>query len=209
MAVSADSLSPESDWKVSAVSRDRQSTVTSPPTTLNQLCLKGDVPSNLSWKPVRELSFIPIRTSSSAHWAECFPAKGEQVINRHPYKRYMILIEFHSMLAFLISNVLCCVCGLCVLCMLCCCVYYSIWLVVRWFSCLVGAATSGTQCRVSWHEGAAQSSPLVAPKRNQSPTPAESATVHHCWWNTAQSALKYSINLWLGLLALTVSCCHQ
>lgn len=69
----SDSLSMASELKVSAVSRDKQSTVTSPPWMRYQLCLRGVVPSNLSWKPVRELSFIPIRTSSRAHWAECFP----------------------------------------------------------------------------------------------------------------------------------------
>lgn len=76
LMVRPDLLSSKLEWKIRAVSKDRQSTVTSPPTTLNQLCLKGDIPSNLSWKPVLELSFIPIRTSSSAHWAECFPAIG-------------------------------------------------------------------------------------------------------------------------------------
>lgn len=68
-----DSLSMASELKVSAVSRDKQSTVTSPPWIRYQLCLSGVVPSNLSWKPVLELSFIPIKTSSKAHWGECFP----------------------------------------------------------------------------------------------------------------------------------------
>lgn len=72
-----DSLSMASELKVSAVSRDKQSTVTSPPWMRYQLCLRGVVPSNLSWKPVLELSFMPIRTSSRAHWAECFPAEGQ------------------------------------------------------------------------------------------------------------------------------------
>ena len=66
-------LSLVSELKERAVSRDRQSMATSPPCTRYQLCLRGDVPSNLSWKPVLLLSFIPIRTSSRAHWAECFP----------------------------------------------------------------------------------------------------------------------------------------
>lgn len=73
-----DSLSIASELKVSAVSSDKQSTVTSPPWMRYQLCLRGVVPSNLSWKPVLELSFIPIRTSSKAHWAECFPTRIEK-----------------------------------------------------------------------------------------------------------------------------------
>lgn len=73
-----DSLSIASELKVSAVSRDKQSTVTSPPWMRYQLCLRGVVPSNLSWKPVLELSFIPIKTSSKAHWAECFPTRMER-----------------------------------------------------------------------------------------------------------------------------------
>ena len=70
-----DSLSMASELKVSAVSRDKQSTVTSPPWMRYQLCLRGVMPSNLSWKPVLELSFMPIKISSRAHWAECFPKK--------------------------------------------------------------------------------------------------------------------------------------
>lgn len=73
-----DSLSMASELKVSAVSRDKQSTVTSPPWMRYQLCLRGVMPSNLSWKPVLELSFIPIKTSSKAHWAECFPTRMER-----------------------------------------------------------------------------------------------------------------------------------
>lgn len=58
---------------IRAVSMERQSISTWPPWIRYQLACKSIEPSNLSWNPVWELSFIPIRTSSKAHWAECFP----------------------------------------------------------------------------------------------------------------------------------------
>lgn len=58
---------------IRAVSMERQSISTWPPWIRYQLACKSREPSNLSWNPVWELSFMPIRTSSKAHWAECFP----------------------------------------------------------------------------------------------------------------------------------------
>lgn len=61
-----------------AVSIERQSMSTWPPWILYQFVCILNEPSNLSWNPVLELSFIPMRTSSSAHWPDCFPERGEQ-----------------------------------------------------------------------------------------------------------------------------------
>lgn len=96
-----DSLSMASELKVRAVSRDRQSTVTSPPWMRYQLCLRGVEPSNLSWKPVLELSFIPMRTSSRAHWAECFPAR----IRRTKERRWDVRKAFVKCKLLLFFNV--------------------------------------------------------------------------------------------------------
>lgn len=73
------SLSMPSELKFNTESGLRQSAVTSPPTTRYQLCLNGDVPSNVSKNPLLALSFIPIRTLSRPHWAECLPEKEEHI----------------------------------------------------------------------------------------------------------------------------------
>lgn len=136
----SDSLSMASELKVRAVSKDKQSTVTSPPWMRYQLCLRGVVPSNLSWKPVLELSFIPIRTSSRAHWAECFPTtkgtkdENEKEINQSNF--------FSNNMAVL------------------CCVFLS------QHTNLAVVATTGTLYRRSLLEVAAQWSLPGAPRRN-------------------------------------------
>ncbi len=73
------SLSMTSELKFNTESRLRQSAVTSPPTTRYQLCLNGDVPSNVSKNPLLALSFIPIRMLSRPHWAECLPETEEHM----------------------------------------------------------------------------------------------------------------------------------